>query len=87
MKLHEALEDVIAHPCRRALVMSYGKLYFDPTYADDGLRLLPNPPPNEVDWSACGFGAPVFNVDDARGEHTVVDVEVAPFNITRVTEG
>lgn len=86
MTLREALEDVIAHPLKRAMRTPYGLLYYDPSYGEDCLRrkaptldgklqLLAN-----GEWSSAGFGMPLFSITEVMYKgHVVVDIDFEAF--------
>lgn len=74
MTLKEALEEVIAHPRKRALKWGDTLLYFDDTWDPTGL--LTNTPGG----GGFGFGYMVFSVYDATTDkHVVVDVDFESF--------
>jgi hypothetical protein len=82
MTLKEALDEVIAHPCKRALRSLYGLLYYDPTFGNDCFCRSMDGEQGELElaWSAVGFGAPLFTIDEIiSSDHVVVDVDFPPY--------
>lgn len=90
MTLKEALEDVIAHPLKRAMRTPYGLLYYDPSYGEDCLRRKPLSTLDQKlqalansEWMAAGFGMPLFSITDVvYSGHVVVDIDFEAFERT-----
>lgn len=86
MKLREAVDEVMANPCRRALKINlstdggdFRLLFYDPSYDDTGFMLRPA---LEGCASGVGFGAGIFSLDDLLSDaHEVVDIAETPFRM------
>jgi hypothetical protein len=82
--LREAIDDVMAHPCKRGLKISTGDdeprlLVYDPSFDDTGLLIRP---PTTGGAAGFGFGVCIFSINDLLSDaHEVVDVDVEPFRL------
>lgn len=88
MTLREAIDDVMAHPCRRALKICTGVgdrlLVYDPSFDSTGLLIRPPLPAADgmPEMAGAGFGICLFSVNDVLSDaHEVVDVDVEPFRM------
>lgn len=78
MRLREAVELMLANPCKKGLQLGDGMvMYYDPTWDDEGVRIL------GAEICAAGNGISFFSISDVlRDDYVVVDIDEEPWKKT-----